>query len=190
MRRRAFLQGGAVFCAAGALPAAALADAASPFFRREGLREAPFGDAVSPLITHYARTAPYAATAGVLQPGGLAEVKALGFALLIDLRQPNEDGVAREAADAAALGVRRLLLSFSPNETAWAIVDAVSHMFHAQENYPVLMHCASGNRAGAVWALYRMRQGVPPAIALEEGRAAGMASTEALIRPLAGLPPL
>lgn len=41
-------------------------------------------------------------------------------------------------------------------------------------NAPLLVHCASANRVGAMWTLYRVRQGIPLAIALEEGRTAGL----------------
>ena len=39
---------------------------------------------------------------------------------------------------------------------------------------PVLIHCGSGNRAGAMWASYQIRKGVDPEVALAAGRKAGM----------------
>ena len=42
------------------------------------------------------------------------------------------------------------------------------------EEMPALVHCASGNRAGAMWAAYRIYKGIAPEIAIEEGRTAGM----------------
>ena len=40
----------------------------------------------------------------------------------------------------------------------------------------------SSNRSGAIWALYRASVGVSPLTAIEEGRAAGLASREAAVR--------
>ena len=39
---------------------------------------------------------------------------------------------------------------------------------------PVLIHCGSGNRAGAMWAAYLIRKGTAPEQAIEAGRKAGM----------------
>jgi hypothetical protein len=42
-----------------------------------------------------------------------------------------------------------------------------------------------------MWALYRASRGVPAAIAIQEGRAAGLKpSREGRVRELLGLPPL
>ena len=53
---------------------------------------------------------------------------------------------------------------------------------------PVLVHCASGNRVGALIALSAADEGVPVEEALARGRAAGMTSTEARVRELLGAP--
>jgi protein tyrosine phosphatase (PTP) superfamily phosphohydrolase (DUF442 family) len=39
---------------------------------------------------------------------------------------------------------------------------------------PVLVHCSSGNRVGALWTTYRLSKDINPKIAFEEGRTAGM----------------
>jgi uncharacterized protein (TIGR01244 family) len=39
---------------------------------------------------------------------------------------------------------------------------------------PILVHCASGNRVGAIWTTYRLRKGINSEIGFEEGRPAGM----------------
>lgn len=62
-----------------------------------------------------------------------------------------------------------------PSGGTWeAIREALSD---AGSQSPVLMHCHSSNRAGAVWALYAGEaQGVPREQAIDEGQAAGMKS--------------
>ncbi len=162
---------------------------AGPFAAAEGIARAPFGDAVSRAIVNYARPAPYVGTAGKLKGDGVAEAKALGFRLIIDLRRPSEDGVAEEKAEAAALGVAYENIPLAADASAWDQVAAVEAALSDPANYPVLLHCGSANRAGAVWALYRSRQGVDAVTAVEEGRAIGLTSREAMVRDLLGLPP-
>jgi protein tyrosine phosphatase (PTP) superfamily phosphohydrolase (DUF442 family) len=57
------------------------------------------------------------------------------------------------------------------NEDLAAMFNALD----AANDGPVLLHCASSNRVGAVWALYRIdRAGLTADQAEAEGRAAGM----------------
>ena len=58
----------------------------------------------------------------------------------------------------------------------------------ADANGTVLVHCASGNRAGALIALAAADAGATPEEALAQGRAAGMTGTEARGRELIGMP--
>lgn len=154
----------------------------------EGISEAPFGGDVSPDIVNYTRAAPYVGTAGKLNGNGVAEAQQLGFNLIIDLRKPDEEGVTEEVADAARLGIAYENVPLEKDATAWDQVARVEELLADKSNYPVLLHCGSANRAGAVWALLRTRQGVPDLIAIEEGRAVGLKSREAQVRELLGLP--
>jgi len=40
--------------------------------------------------------------------------------------------------------------------------------------FPLLIHCGSANRVGAIWVLYLVHRGIPISIAVEEGRTIGM----------------
>lgn len=42
------------------------------------------------------------------------------------------------------------------------------------KHFPLLVHCVSANRVGAMWALYRAQVGAPVSLAIEEGRAIGL----------------
>jgi uncharacterized protein (TIGR01244 family) len=192
-RRRLLVASGMIalpgIARAGALRATTDSAEDGPFVRRDGLDEAPFGDRVSG-IRNYARVAPYVATAGALDSAAVGEAKALGFGLLIDLRRTEEDGVAEAAQAAQSIGIARVSLPLRWDGDIGQQIDTIAALLNDSAHYPVLLHCASGNRAGAVWALYRARMGVPPQIAIEEGRTAGMASTEAqAARALASLAP-
>lgn len=52
----------------------------------------------------------------------------------------------------------------------------------------VYLHCASGNRVGASWALFHAeRLGVDPEAALDIGRAAGLRGLESMVREVLGI---
>ena len=43
-----------------------------------------------------------------------------------------------------------------------------------EENYPLLVHCASANRVGFMWALYQLQNGIDVEVAIGQGRTIGM----------------
>lgn len=151
---------------------------------------APFGDRVSENIFNYSRVSPNVGIAGRLNETGIREAQALGFALIIDLRQPTEDGVDMEKRVTTELDLSYRNIPFSSDETVWNDVDEIASLLNDKANYPVLIHCGSANRAGAFWALYRAKNNVDPVVAIEEGRAVGMTSREQQVRKLLGLPSL
>ncbi|MDA0999713.1 MAG: sulfur transferase domain-containing protein [bacterium] len=154
-----------------------------------GSPEAPFGDKVSGALLNYNRASPFVASSGVLGKGGVAEVKALGFKTIVDLRAPSE-GIAEEKAEAEAMGLRYINIPVSTAAPTNAQVAAFAKIVENPANYPILFHCQSANRTGAMWALYRFRKGVPPAVAVEEGRTLGLKSSrEKAVRLRLGLSP-
>lgn len=172
------------------LPAALPASAAHPFDTVRGWPEVPFGDAVDARIPNYSRVAPHIATSGAVNPEHYGYVAALGFKAVVNLRT-DEEGAASEAAAAAAAGLKVFRLPVSGKAPELEQVAAATSIFEDPNNYPLLLLCHSGNRAGAMWALYRASRGVPGEIAIQEGRAAGLKpSREGRVRELLGLPPL
>lgn len=154
-----------------------------PFRRRSsGIRQAPFGDQVSSAITRYNRVSPYLANAGLLTRGGLEEARELGFRLIVDLRQADEPGAVEEAQLARALGIEHRRVAVAAGAPKWQQVTELTALIHQPKHYPVLIHCVSSNRSGAIWAMYRARLGVPLEVAIEEGRAAGLESREDAVR--------
>lgn len=128
-------------------------------------------------------------TAGQPQAGDWAAIRARGVATVVNLRTPGEMEGRDEAAEVQAAGMRYVSI---PVAGAGGIDEANARLLHdalAQADGPVLVHCASGNRAGGLLALMQARlDGVPQAQALEFGRKAGMASTEARVRELLQAP--
>ncbi len=166
------------------------AETAQIFVRGSDVAEAPFGDAVSPAIKNYTRAAPHLGTAGLLADGGVAEAARLGFRTIIDLRSPAEPNQPAEAGLAADAGLAYINIPIARGAPTEAQIAQFTDLMNDRTSFPVLLHCASANRVGALWALYRASMGVPAEVAIEEGRAIGLKSREAQTRELLGLPPL
>lgn len=150
----------------------------------DNVAQAPFGGEVSPAISFYNRVSPYIANAGLLHDGGLEEAQRLGFKLIVDLRGADEEGVSTEKMLADSLGIEYINIPVTRRAPEWNQVDELAGLIHNPEKYPMLIHCVSSNRSGAIWSLYRARVGVSPLTAIEEGRAAGLTSREAAVRNL------
>ncbi len=152
--------------------------------------ETPPASGVPATISHYHRITPTVATAGLLAPGGLAAAAELGFALVIDLRTAQE-GATRERDMASRLGVRYLNIPVATRAPTPAQVATLAGAIEDPANQPVLIHCHTANRAGAMWALYQARAGASTEAAMVAGRAAGLAANreDAVRARIAGTPP-
>ena len=152
--------------------------------------QAPFGDKVSNAITYYNRATPFMGSAGALKEGAVAEAKALGFTTIVDLRAPQE-GTASEQKTVEAAGLTYINIPVATRAPTDQQVAEFARLVDNASLHPMLVHCQSANRVGAMWALYRTSQGVPATVAVEEGRTLGLKpSRERAVRQRLGLPPL
>ncbi len=158
--------------------AAALIAATIAFCAIDGAvaAEAPFGDKVGASVTNYDRIAPTVGTGGLLREGAVDRLKALGFKTIVDLRAP-EEGIQGEKASAEAAGLNYINLPITAQAPSQSQVEAFAGIVDDPRNWPVLVHCHTGNRVGAMWALYRVGKGVPFVTAIEEGRTVGLQET-------------
>lgn len=132
----------------------------------------------------FAQPRPQLYTAGQPSAAELQQAAAAGVTTLIDLRQPDEARGFDETAAAERLGLRYVRI---PVAGAAGLTEANAQALRtalAQSQGPALLHCASGNRAGALLALLQAREGASVEDALTFGRAAGMTSLEAPTRVL------
>ena len=120
----------------------------------------------------------------MLRGKGLEEAKRLGFKLVIDLRAPNEDGAVEEEQLAKDIGVNYQRIVVGRGAPDWSEIDKFAALIEDPKLYPILVHCVSSNRSGAIWAMYRAKAGVPALVAIEEGRAAGLESREKAVRKM------
>ncbi len=141
-------------------------------------------------------------TGGQPTMADLEHFKKAGFTTVINLRRDGEvtkrddpEEAKRfnfdEAAAASAIGLTYVHLPISSkdgltSENAKLLDDALK-----AAPGPVLVHCGSGNRAGALMALKAFHldgKGAEEALAI--GRAAGLTSLEPKVRDLLGLDPV
>ncbi|WP_312786875.1 protein tyrosine phosphatase family protein [Stenotrophomonas indicatrix] len=119
----------------------------------------------------------------------LRELAAQGVRTVIDLRQPDEDRGFDETREAEALGLRYVRIPVAGAEGLDAANLRAVHQALQQSQGPVLLHCASGNRAGAVLGLVNARyEHASPEQALQLGQRAGLKSLEAATRERLAIP--
>ena len=158
-----------------------------PFDISRDIGLAPYGDEMTRAVGNYNRPAPFIGTGGQLADGAMAELKGMGFKTVVSLLNPRE-GLEAEREAAHEAGLNFYSISVSSKAPTEEQVREFAGIVSATGNYPILVHCASSNRVGAMWALYRHQMGVPAEIALEEGKAAGLkTSREPAVRERFGL---
>jgi uncharacterized protein (TIGR01244 family) len=113
------------------------------------------------------QVSPTVMLAGKLGPGAEDVLRASSIGTVIDLRTADE-GTAAEQARLEASGFRYIAFPTPGTALAPERLAAFASLLMTESQRPVLLHCASGNRAGLMWALYRLDQGVPLATVLDE----------------------
>jgi len=111
-----------------------------------------------PGIVNFAKVETTVACAGATTPAALAEVKRMGYASVINLRQASEPGAEIEASAAAAkaAGLNYIHIPFNTASPDAAVVDAFIKAVTDKANQPAFIHCASANRAAALWMVKRI----------------------------------
>jgi uncharacterized protein (TIGR01244 family) len=111
-----------------------------------------------PGITNFSHLESTVACAGAVTPNAVAEIKKMGFTSIINLRQATEQGadIEGEAAAAKAAGIRFYHIPFNNAAPDSAVVDRFLQTIAQPGNQPAFIHCASGNRAAAMWFVKRV----------------------------------
>ncbi len=111
-----------------------------------------------PGITNFAQVETTVACAGAVTPSSVAAIKKMGFGSIINLRLANEQGadIDAEAAAAKAAGINFVHLPLNGASPDPAVVDRFLKVVTESGNQPAFIHCASGNRAAAMWFIKRV----------------------------------
>jgi uncharacterized protein (TIGR01244 family) len=112
-----------------------------------------------PGVTNFARLETTIACAGATTPQAVAGLKQMGYASIINLREASEAGadIDAEAAAAKTAGITFIHLPFNTASPNPAVVESFLKAVTDAKNQPAFVHCASGNRAAAMWMIKRMQ---------------------------------
>ena len=117
-------------------------------------------------------------------PSDWAGIRAQGITTVINLRPDTELEGRDEASEVASAGMAYRQFDVSGAKDITVANAARLQRLIDEAPGPVLVHCASGNRVGALLTLMSVENGVPVEDALELGRQAGMTRLEAPVREL------
>jgi uncharacterized protein (TIGR01244 family) len=111
-----------------------------------------------PGIRNFARVETTVACAGSITTEAVPAIKKMGFASIINLRVPTEQGADIEAQSAAAkaAGINYYNIPFSNAAPDDAAVDRFLQIVSQSGNQPAFIHCGSGNRAAGMWFVKRV----------------------------------
>jgi uncharacterized protein (TIGR01244 family) len=111
-----------------------------------------------PGVVNFGYIGKMVACAGATAPAALAEIRKMGYASVINLRVATEPGAEIEASAAAAkaAGLAFIHLPFNAAAPDPKVVDGFLAAVTDPKNQPAFIHCASANRAAALWMVKRM----------------------------------
>ena len=110
-------------------------------------------------ITNLAKVGNTVACAGSITPTAVVEIKKMGYKSIINLRQASESGadVDGEAAAAKSAAINYVHLPFNAASPDPTLVERFISAVNDAANQPAFIHCASGNRAAALWLIKRVQ---------------------------------
>ena len=119
--------------------------------------------------------------------GGQPDVAALesladsGYAAVIDLRRPEEERGIDEQAEVERLGMSYVSIPVDGADGVTYENAELLNQILGETEGPVLIHCGSGNRAGALLSLREKLNGADNETALEVGRAGSLTRLEPVV---------
>jgi len=126
---------------------------------------------------------PQVLLAGQPTPEGLANARDQGVTLVINVR-PNSEMTFDERAVVMGLGMEYVSIPFTlqtlKDAQVATFIDAIRALQAREgEEDRVLVHCRTGDRVAALWAMYEIEDGqVAPEEAVARARRAGLTSPE------------
>ena len=108
-----------------------------------------------------------------------------GYTTVIDLRTEGEDRGLDEVAVVEGLGMEYVLLPIGRDGITFDSARSLDELISKADG-PVLIHCGSANRVGALLALRKSLAGADDEAALEYGKEGGMTGLEGPVRSVLG----
>ena len=117
-------------------------------------------------------------TGGQPDSASLESLAESGYTTVIDLRRPEEDRGIDESAAVEGLGMSYVSIPVDgANGVTYENAELLNQVLGQAEG-PVLIHCGSGNRAGALLSLREKLNGADNETALAVGRAGSLTRLE------------
>jgi len=105
----------------------------------------------------------------------VAGLRERGYSTIVNLRTPPEMRDIPEAETAAATGLAYYELPVSGNTLSLVLATRLQEILAEAPPGDVFIHCASGNRAAALWGLYLgLTEGLTPEEAVAAARRVGL----------------
>src|SRR5262245_9362783 len=110
-------------------------------------------------IRNLSRLETTVACAGATEIEAIPNVKKMGFVSMINLRQASEPGanVPQSEAAAKAAGLKYIHIPMDAAAPDAAVADRFLDAIKQPGNQPAYIHCASANRAAAMWFIKRVQ---------------------------------
>src|SRR4026207_1622287 len=126
-----------------------------------GTRQAAAQQVTKPTVPgamNFARLETTVACGGATKPEAVPELKKMGFASIINLRVPTEAGAMVEEEEAAAktAGIKYFSIPLNGQQPDPAVAAKFAAAIPKAGNESAYIHCASGNRAAAMWLIKRI----------------------------------
>jgi uncharacterized protein (TIGR01244 family) len=112
-----------------------------------------------PGIRNLSRLETTVACAGATEVEAIPNVKKMGFVSMVNLRQATEPGANVPQAEAAAkaAGLKYIHIPMDAAAPDAAVADRFLDAIKQPGNQPAYIHCASANRAAAMWFIKRVQ---------------------------------
>lgn len=112
-----------------------------------------------PGIRNLSRLETTVACAGATEIDAIPNVKKMGFVSMINLRQASEPGANVPQAEAAAkaAGLKYIHIPMDAAAPDATVADRFLDAIKQPGNQPAYIHCASANRAAAMWFIKRVQ---------------------------------
>lgn len=109
-------------------------------------------------IRNLSRLQTTVACAGAITSDAIPEIKKMGFASIINLREATEPGadVEKHQAAAKAAGLQYFHVPLNAAKPDPAAADQFLKAITSRGAEPAFIHCASANRASAMWLIKRI----------------------------------
>ena len=106
---------------------------------------------------------------------GLRRLSELGVKTIVNFRLHDESGARDESREAAELGIKYFHIPLTPNTFTHQKIEYFQKLLADKANYPIFLHCGTGNRSAGMWFVYRVLfEHASTAEALAEAKSLGL----------------